>query len=114
MIPMIAALTLTATQLAGLAMIVAGAAWWLAPGLIGKARTAVRSLWPVAPAAEPAPPLDPASALLDRMGRLAQLQADLELRGHITEAEFAGTWYALLRDPVAYPAPPSQQEAAQP
>jgi len=38
--------------------------------------------------------------VLDRMARLDRLQADLEARGCKDEADLAGTWYALLRQPV--------------
>ena len=43
--------------------------------------------------------------LMDRMACLAALQTYLEQRGHRDEAEMAGGWYALLRDPLSEEAP---------
>jgi hypothetical protein len=68
--------------------------------------------WPriraLIPARTSQPAADTMDDLLDRMGRLAALQADLEARGHTDEADMAGSWYSLLRDPVR------DQEARQP
>jgi hypothetical protein len=64
--------------------------------------------WPKILAMLPMRSADTMDDLLDRMGRLAALQADLEARGHTDEADMAGSWYSLLRDPVR------DQEARQP
>jgi len=43
---------------------------------------------------------DVIAELMDRMEFIARLQEQLEARGHLEEAKIAGTWYALLRDPI--------------
>lgn len=81
--------SLTLTQWGGVALIAAGLLWWLAPQAISR----VRALLPVTRPSV-------GDSLSTRMDRLAQVQADLEDRGHDDEAEMAGSWYAMLRDPI--------------
>jgi hypothetical protein len=93
--------TLTYLQWVGAALIIGCIAnYFFGPPFVAW----IRSWRSTAPAAAS----DPAEGLADRMGRLAQLQTDLEQRGHELEAEAAGEWYSLLRDPI------KQQEAPLP
>ena len=130
---MIAAMNLTTVQWVGLVLLVVGLVWWFAPGIIGRLQTAAQAVQATLPQTTPPTAQQTTSAtdlpgvfladtpadLSERMARLAQLQTDLEQRGHSAESETAGTWYALMRDPVissteSGPSPPPQQEAAQP
>jgi len=77
-------------QWAGVALIVAG--------LIVYAWPRLKAMLPSVP--DMPDFFDDDDDVLDRMARLDQLQADLEARGCRDEAELAGTWYALLRNPV--------------
>lgn len=88
---------LTPLQWAGVALLAVGAVWWLAPSVVAwiASRRRVVSL----------DIFDDAEALADRMARLAQLQTDLEARGHGKEADLAGGWYSLMRDPIQQEAP---------
>ena len=82
-------MSLTPLQWLGIAMMVAGALVYAWPRIL--------ALMPVR-TSEPA--ADTMDDLLARMGRLAALQADLEARGHASQAFDAGSWYSLLRDPI--------------
>lgn len=92
-------MNLTPIQWLGIALMVAGALVYAWPR--------IRELIPTRTTGTATDTMDD---LLDRMGRLAALQADLEARGHADEADMAGTWYALLRDPIRDP----DQEAPSP
>ena len=90
---------MTQLQWLGVALIAAGLIWWLVPEAIAT----LRSWRPTTPSVAS----EPIATLMDRMARIALLQSDLEARGHTEEAEIAGTWFALMRDPIQQEAPTS-------